>query len=101
MTDTDHPVDIMEGVIEPDEVGNVVGVDEITASEVSKTVADLLVQAMMFDMGIDWETGLLVPKQQDNTPFWLKRWKENQQGGDRQPGDYEGGHDEQPIKSRA
>lgn len=55
-----------------------------------KTVADLQVQSMMFDMVVDWETLTLVPKTKDETPFWIKKWKEKESGSDRQPEDYEG-----------
>lgn len=49
----------------------------------TKLVADLRVQAMMFDMNIDWETLELVPKVQvEEDPFWLARWKEKRDQSD-------------------
>lgn len=44
--------------------------------------ADLQVQAMIFDMGIDVETMSLVPKSDYKEPFWLTNWKERQHGAD-------------------
>ncbi len=39
-------------------------------------VADLKIQAIMFDMDIEWETLVLVPKVKVvPEPFWLERWK--------------------------
>lgn len=54
-----------------------------------KLVNDLKIQSMMFDMAVDWETLTLVPVVKDETPFWIKNWKEKQANGDRQPNDYE------------
>lgn len=51
---------------------------------------DLKIQAMLFNMDIDIETLSLEPKLKDETPVWLKRWKEKESGGDRQPNDYQG-----------
>jgi hypothetical protein len=66
---------------------------EITP-EIAKAVADLMVQAMMFDMDIDWENGTLTQKRVDAPePFWKKRWMDKIHAADRQPGDYEGGSD--------
>lgn len=59
-----------------------------------KAYADLLIQAMLFDMDVDWETWTLVPKKKDTVPFWQKKWRANEQSADRQPEDYEGGKDE-------
>lgn len=39
-------------------------------------LADLKVQAMMFDMDIDIEALSLEPKRSDNTPIWVRRWRE-------------------------
>lgn len=58
--------------------------------EVMEVLADLQIQAMMFDMDIDLETASLVEKRKDNQPMWLKAWKDKENGGDRQPEDYEG-----------
>lgn len=57
-------------------------------------LADLTVQAMMFDMDVDIETVSLVPKRKDNVPMWTKRWREKEHGADRKPEDYEGGKDD-------
>lgn len=43
---------------------------------------DLLIQAMMFDMDIDFETVSIVPKIKDTTPVWVKKWKEKENGKD-------------------
>lgn len=59
-----------------------------------KTLADLTIQAMLFDMGIDLETASLTPKVKDPTPIWIRKWRDKEAGGDRQPNDYEGGKDE-------
>lgn len=59
-----------------------------------KTYDDLQVQAMMFDMSVDIETLTLVPKQVDNTPVWIKNWREKEHESDRKPEDYEGGSNE-------
>lgn len=62
--------------------------------EQGKAIADLKVQAMMFSMGIDWETCSLIQiKAVAKDPFWLTNWKEKINISDRQPGDYEGGED--------
>lgn len=45
-------------------------------------VADLKIQAMMFDMAIDIETWSLVPKRKDTTPAWVKRWEEKRSEAD-------------------
>lgn len=55
-----------------------------------KISANLKVQAMMFDMDIDWETLSLVDKDDYKEPYWLTKWKEKERSGDRQPEDYEG-----------
>ena len=42
-----------------------------------KKMADLKVQAMMFDMDIDWETLEVVPKSKAKLEaVWLTRWKD-------------------------
>lgn len=48
-------------------------------------INDLKIQAMMFDMDIDWETLELMERLVDDTPFWLKRWKDKVAEGDNQP----------------
>lgn len=50
--------------------------------EIKARVDDLKIQAMMFDMDIDWEAASLMPKRKDETPFWVKRWQEKQAGSD-------------------
>lgn len=57
---------------------------ELTEEQIKK-IDDLRVQAMLFDMDIDWETASLVPKTKDETPFWIKKWKEKQYGADYDP----------------
>lgn len=47
-----------------------------------KKVHDLMIQAMMFDMDIDWETLSLVEKAKDETQSWIKNWKEKQNASD-------------------
>ncbi len=47
-----------------------------------KTVNDIKIQAMMFDMDIDWEMLQLIPKVKIETPFWIVRWQEKMTGGD-------------------
>lgn len=47
-----------------------------------ETLADLQVQAMIFDMDIDIEAMRLVPKSDYKEPFWITNWKEKQHGGD-------------------
>lgn len=49
---------------------------------VTKKVADLKIQAMMFDMDIDFETLELIPKTKDTTPIWIKRWNEKRASAD-------------------
>lgn len=55
---------------------------ELTKSQL-KVIADLKVQAMIFDMDIDWETLSLTPKTIDNKPFWLIRWQDKLNNSDR------------------
>jgi hypothetical protein len=38
--------------------------------------ADLKIQAMMFDLDVDWESLELTPKRTDTQPFWVKNWKD-------------------------
>lgn len=40
-------------------------------------LADLKVQAMLFDLVIDWDTLELVPKQVDETPAWAQRYRDS------------------------
>lgn len=47
-----------------------------------EVINDLKIQAMMFDMCVDWETLELVPVTKDVTPIWVKRWKEKQANSD-------------------
>lgn len=53
-------------------------------SELARTVcADLQVQAMMFNMDIDWEALTLEPKREKTIePLWLTRWKEKREQSD-------------------
>lgn len=45
-------------------------------------IADLKIQAMLFDMDIDYETMSLVPKQTYKEAVWLTRWKDKQADAD-------------------
>lgn len=45
-------------------------------------ISDLKIQAMMFDMSVDWETLELVPKTQNITPIWIIRWNEKRSESD-------------------
>lgn len=66
-----------------------------TTAEQRKAIADLTIQAMMFDMDIDWEAGKLIHKTKPVVEaFWLTKWKEKEQNSDRKPEDYEGGEDD-------
>ena len=47
-----------------------------------KTLADLRIQAMMFDMDVDLETASLVSKSQHKDAVWLTRWKEKREQSD-------------------
>lgn len=48
-----------------------------------RKVADLKIQAMMFDMDIDWETLEVVPKSKtEPEAIWLTRWKEKVEQSD-------------------
>lgn len=60
----------------------------------SKVLADLRIQAIVFDMEVDIETATLTPKRTKLIPIWIKKWREKERGGDRHPEDYEGGKDE-------
>lgn len=43
----------------------------------------LKIQAIMFDMDIDWETLELIPiKKQEEPPIWIKKWRDKTTGGD-------------------
>lgn len=50
-----------------------------------KKLADLQVQAMIFDMDIDIETWSLTPRQKHQEADWLTQWKEKVANGDNQP----------------
>lgn len=47
-----------------------------------KVISNLLVQSMLFDMAIDWETLSLEPKTKDEIPFWQKRYKDKRNNSD-------------------
>lgn len=53
--------------------------------EISTRLADLKIQAMIFDMDIDIETWSLVPKDKFKHPFWIRRWREQQENSDYTP----------------
>lgn len=60
-------------------------------SDLSDALNDLRLKAMLFDMDIDIETWSLMPKsEEEQQPVWLKKWKEKEHNGDRQPEDYQG-----------
>ncbi len=46
----------------------------LTASDL-EVINDLKIQAMMFDLSIDWESLELVPVVKDQTPVWIKKWR--------------------------
>ena len=56
-------------------------IDEVIVS-LKALSADLKVQAMMFDMDIDWETLELTAKNDYKEAVWLTRWKEKVADGD-------------------
>lgn len=56
-----------------------------TAEEIRKRIADLRIQAMMFDMDVDIETLELVPKTQQKEAVWLTRWLNRFNEGDNFP----------------
>jgi hypothetical protein len=64
--------------------------DLVIDQNVINRLDELKIQAMMFDMDIDYETASLVPKSNDKPAFWLTKWKDKQNDCDRQPSDYEG-----------
>lgn len=48
-----------------------------------KAIADIKIQAIMFNMDIDWETFGLVPKTKNTEdPVWLLKWKTIRQESD-------------------
>jgi len=44
-------------------------------TKIEKKINDLKIQAMLFDMDIDWETASLVPKRKVEKT-WLDKWKD-------------------------
>lgn len=50
--------------------------------KLGKVLADLKIQSMMFDMDIDWDLLILVPKSDYKEAVWLTRWKEKQSQAD-------------------
>lgn len=50
--------------------------------QVQAKLADLKIQAMIFDMDIDIETWSLIPKSDYKEPYWLSRWKAKQEERD-------------------
>lgn len=61
---------------------------EVTDQHIKK-YNDLKIQAMLFDMDIDIETWSLVEKHKDETPAWLKRWKDKNDASDTRIYDHE------------
>lgn len=47
-----------------------------------EVISELKIQAMIFDMDIDYEALALIPKRKDNTPVWIKRWNEKRAEAD-------------------
>lgn len=45
---------------------------------------DLLLQSLMFDMDIDWETAQLIPKKDNTDPQWLIAYRERMKHSDKQ-----------------
>lgn len=50
--------------------------------DVTDILADLAVQAMIFDMDIDIEALVLTPKSDYKEPFWITNWKEKRDDSD-------------------
>jgi hypothetical protein len=45
-----------------------------------KALSDITIQAIMFDMDVDWETLQLTPKvKKEPEPFWKRKWRENRE----------------------
>lgn len=63
-------------------------------SLLAKTLADLKIQALIFDMDIDIETLSLMPKSTSVEPAWLTQWKNRFGDGDNDPSDPEQNIDE-------
>jgi hypothetical protein len=57
-------------------------IDEQSRKVIRKTHAELIIQSMLFDMDIDWETASLMPKSDYKEAVWLTRWKEKQSNAD-------------------
>lgn len=55
--------------------------DELTDEQVKK-ITDLKIQAMLFDMSIDWERATLTSKTLQTCPLWLTRWKDKKNQSD-------------------
>lgn len=55
--------------------------------QIIKVRDDLLIQAMMFDMDIDWETLELVEKKKpvESKKPWLDKWLDQQSNADYMP----------------
>lgn len=51
--------------------------------DVIREVNDLLEQADLFDMEVDWETLELVPKNTFEEPYWLRNYRERQNNSDK------------------
>lgn len=49
---------------------------------INRKVADIQIQAMLFNMDIDWELLELIPKETYKEPFWLSRWKDKMEQED-------------------
>lgn len=47
-----------------------------------RVIADLRVQAMLFDLVPDWETLSLAPKAEQTDSVWITRWKEKRDQSD-------------------
>lgn len=54
-----------------------------------EAIADLQIQAMLFDARIDWERLELDFTKPVKQAQWLTNWRDKEQSGDRTPEDYE------------
>lgn len=64
-------------------------------AEIRKKLADLRIQAIMFDMDIDLEAFSLKPKKEEERPTWFSRYMERFHYADNLPEDPEQNWDEE------
>lgn len=53
--------------------------------QLNKTLADLSIKSILFDMDIDIETLTIIPKNNHRQQPWLKNWKDKQRESDNDP----------------